>query len=231
MFKRLFGLWHDEDLLQQAYSDAAAMLALAQEQFKKAISPLLMGAPTDADTVYSMDRKINAHEIEIRRKVMEHLSIAPKQDTTAALVLTTIAIDIERIGDYGKNFFELWQLYGAAFCRCPIFDRISEIYSNVVTMFELTLKAFSDADAEIARKVMDAHIFNAKNCDEIVAALVRMPIGADELAPNQEVLAALSARYLKRASAHLKNIASSVVNPFDRIGFKPPENADFCNTA
>ena len=34
------------------------------------------------------------------------------------------------------------------------------------------------------------------------------------------VAAALYIRYLKRISAHLMNIASSVVNPFERIGFK-----------
>jgi hypothetical protein len=27
-------------------------------------------------------------------------------------------------------------------------------------------------------------------------------------------------RYLKRVSAHLKNVASSVVNPYHRIGFR-----------
>jgi hypothetical protein len=34
------------------------------------------------------------------------------------------------------------------------------------------------------------------------------------------VTTVLYLRYLKRVSAHLKNIASSVVNPFDRIGFR-----------
>ena len=38
---------------------------------------------------------------------------------------------------------------------------------------------------------------------------------------------ALYIRFLKRISAHLMNIASSVVNPFDRIGFreKDPSNS------
>jgi len=37
------------------------------------------------------------------------------------------------------------------------------------------------------------------------------------------VIYTLLSRYLKRVSSHLKNIASSVVNPFPRMGFRSPE--------
>ena len=33
---------------------------------------------------------------------------------------------------------------------------------------------------------------------------------------------ALYARYLKRVGAHLKNITTTIVNPFEDIGYKPP---------
>jgi len=43
---------------------------------------------------------------------------------------------------------------------------------------------------------------------------------------NEAVSTALYVRFLKRISAHLMNIASSIVNPFDRIGFRDddPDN-------
>ena len=41
------------------------------------------------------------------------------------------------------------------------------------------------------------------------------------LSPGEYATLALYTRYLKRTSAHLTNIASSIVNPFHRIGFKP----------
>ena len=45
---------------------------------------------------------------------------------------------------------------------------------------------------------------------------------ADDSIPTRDaVIMALTVRFLKRISAHLSNLASSVVNPFDRIGFKP----------
>ncbi len=47
-----------------------------------------------------------------------------------------------------------------------------------------------------------------------------------DLVCNEAVSTALYVRFLKRISAHLMNIASSIVNPFDRIGFRDddPDN-------
>ncbi|MCD6417575.1 hypothetical protein J7M00_02175 [bacterium] len=227
MFRKLFELWHREGLLQQALNDAQKMLDNASILFKKSVAPLFFDEPVNAQEIYDMDRELNRYEVEIRRKVMEHLSIFPKQDTTAALVLTTITVDIERIGDYSKNFLELWEIYGSSFSKAAVFERLKKIYNNILDMFQLTMDAMSNADAEQARKAMELHIVNSKDCEEIIAALIRNPGKTENLAPNQEVLAALTSRYLKRVSAHLKNVASSVVNPFDRIGFKPPDAEDF----
>jgi len=39
--------------------------------------------------------------------------------------------------------------------------------------------------------------------------------------PGDAVSLGMYFRWLKRINSHLRNITSSVVNPFDRIGFKP----------
>jgi hypothetical protein len=65
---------------------------------------------------------------------------------------------------------------------------------------------------------MSEHWWIARHTEEIIAAL----ISHDDpgLPCNEAVATALYVRFLKRVSAHLMNIASSVVNPFDRIGFR-----------
>jgi hypothetical protein len=65
---------------------------------------------------------------------------------------------------------------------------------------------------------MSEHWWIARRSDEILAAL----IGHDDsgMPCSEAVTTALYVRFLKRVSAHLMNIASSVVNPFDRIGFR-----------
>jgi len=63
---------------------------------------------------------------------------------------------------------------------------------------------------------MSEHWWIARKGDEIVNAMLTH----DELDGREAVATALYVRYLKRVSAHLMNIASSVTNPFDRIGFR-----------
>ena len=57
-----------------------------------------------------------------------------------------------------------------------------------------------------------------KTTDSIVRKLIEGKIDAGNC--QSATTLALYARYLKRISAHLNNILSSVVNPFERIGFK-----------
>jgi hypothetical protein len=40
------------------------------------------------------------------------------------------------------------------------------------------------------------------------------------------VTVAIYLRFLKRVSAHLKNVATSVVNPYYRIGFREKDEAE-----
>ncbi len=85
-------------------------------------------------------------------------------------------------------------------------------------MFTLLIEAMPAADVEKAREVMAEHWWIARRSDEILSALIGH--GDQDLACTEAVTTALYVRFLKRVSAHLMNIASSVVNPFDRIGFR-----------
>ena len=223
MFKELLSFWAKKDLLRQAFDDTARMLELAHNFFDKATAPLFSGEEADKDVIYATDRQINIYEIETRKKVLEHLSISRKEDTTAALVLITIAVDIERLGDYAKNFFELWEMYGGRLGSHPVIEKLRRVEQNIESMLDRTLESFKKADHDLAMGVMKLHIANTEVCEGVIMDMV----GEAEASPmtcDQKIIVALAARYLKRISAHLKNVASSVVNPFDRIGFKPSKS-------
>ena len=151
-------------------------------------------------------------------KVLEHLLLGNrKEDVTAALILTSAVIDIERIGDYAKNILELADI-------CPretvveeghaIFFR--DIESQLLEMFALTHDAHEQGDAQKAQTVMEMHWRLSERCDRMFEELV----SEEELSAEYAVIYTLLSRYLKRVSSHVKNIASSVVNPFPRIGFR-----------
>jgi Na+/phosphate symporter len=219
MFKELFDLFRKENLLQQAFNRSQEMLAEDQEMFLAAIESLREhdDARIDID-IYAKDQLINAYEREVRRKVLTHLTVTSSRNLQAALVLVSIVIDIERIGDLTKNIVELALLHPGKL-TCGAHERdIRKIETTVKTMFELLIEALPSADVDKAREVMSEHWWIARRTDEILATLV----GHDDpgLPCKEAVTTALYIRFLKRVSAHLMNIASSVVNPFDRIGFR-----------
>ena len=225
MLKDFLELFRKENLLKQAFARSQEMLEADREMFLAAIRSLRHhdDARIDID-IYAKDQLINAYEREVRRKVLTHLSVSSSRNILPGLMLVSIVIDIERIGDLTKNIVELALLHpGKLSCGHHEAD-VRNIETTVQTMFTLLIEAMPSADVEMAKEVMAEHWWIARRSDEILGAL----IGHEDpgLPCNEAVTTALYVRFLKRISAHLMNIASSVVNPFDRIGFRgdDPDN-------
>ncbi len=219
MFKELFDLFRKGTQLQQAFERSQEMLREDHEMFEAAIRSLRErdDAKMEID-IYAKDQLINAYEREVRRKVLTHLAVGSEQDLNASLVLVSVVIDIERIGDYTKNIVEL-ALHHPEKLQCGPFENdIKRIETTVSTMFRLLLEALPGDDEGKAREVMSEHWWIAERSNKIVHALIENKEAG--LPARDAVATVLYARYLKRISAHLMNIASSVVNPFDQIGFR-----------
>jgi phosphate uptake regulator len=216
MFKKLFSWWHEDILLKEALEDSAVALEKAGRMFSYAMNLLLEGVG-EKQSVYDMDREVNELQIGIRTKVLQHLTISPEQDVTASLVLITIIVDIERLGDFAKNIVELHQMSTGK----PVGGRYAQEVRNIRQKLEasipLTKAAFVDADAEKAKALMADYVWVGHKCDNVLELLV----GDESLAVREAVVYGLLFRYLKRIAAHLKNISSSVVNPFHRVGYRP----------
>ena len=222
MFKEFFELFRKESLLKQAYNRSLEMIREDREMFLAAMKSLREhdDARIDID-IYAKDQMINAYELEVRRHVLTHLTVAQGQNVHAGMTLVSIVVDIERIGDYTKNIVAL-ALQHPGRLKCGSFETdIRKMETTVQTMFNLMIEALPSGDVAKAREIMSEHWWIAKRSDEIMDYLVAK--GDAALTASEAVSTALYARYLKRISAHLMNIASSVVNPFDRIGFRPEE--------
>ena len=219
MLKEIFDLFRRESQLSQAFERSREMLREDREMFEAAIRSLREreDARLEID-IYAKDQLINAYEREVRRKVFTHLALAGEKDLNAGLVLVSVVIDIERIGDYTKNIVEL-ALHHPQRLECGPFDTDArKIETAVKTMFELLLESLPGNDEAKAREVMSDHWWIARKADDILVSLIEKEDTG--LTCRDAVATAMYLRYLKRISAHLMNIASSVVNPFDRIGFR-----------
>ena len=77
---------------------------------------------------------------------------------------------------------------------------------------------FRSQNKHLARQILISEKEIGKLSDHIVDEMI---LDNDKsLSKSDAVSLAMYARYLKRINAHLSNIASSMVNPFPRIGFR-----------
>ena len=84
-------------------SECYEMLDLCHTMVKASVKSLRHSETAEvAVDLYEMDKKLNAFERDVRRKVMTHLSLGHTADIGSGLTLVSIVIDMERIGDYTK---------------------------------------------------------------------------------------------------------------------------------
>ncbi len=210
MFKQIFGSDQTSTLLKSAFDDVSRMLDQSGRMLDHALAALLDNEPLTVD-LESMDDVVDNSERMVRRSVLEHLTVNPEQDLVASLILVSIVQDAERVGDFARGLAELVPL--AKHPREGAWaDELSELASRLRPNFELCARSFRKDDVEGAAKVLAAHAKLKPELQEYVSRLADSDLTAD-----MAIVYTSSARILRRISAHLANIASTVTQPYDRI--------------
>ncbi|HIE21715.1 MAG TPA: hypothetical protein EYP73_03835 [Acidimicrobiia bacterium] len=134
-------------------------------------------------------------------------------DMGLMLAYMAIAKDIERIGDYCKNIWNLAQM-GIDLGQWTDREELLRHRARVAELLEAARDAFVAQDAEKVHELIPAIRKDTKHYDKHVVEFVKSDEPGHIAAPR-----ALWYRYIKRISAHLSNVLSSVVMPVDRIDF------------
>ena len=221
LFKNVINLWKADDLLSQSWDESYKMMNLSHEIFQQALIYLRNGENIDKlKTLKMRDKEINEFQRDVRRKVLTHYAV--EQDTSNmadGLILINMVVDIERIGDYCKNILDLAINHDQSIKSSEISEDLAMIEEEAKSRFEKTIQAIQAQDVEIAQSLMEGYKEQMTGkADEIVNGILK-----DELHFGSEARTAsiaLYTRYLKRIGAHLKNITTTLVNPFDAIGYK-----------
>jgi phosphate uptake regulator len=218
-FRKIYEIWRRDNSLRQALDDHRSMLERTGRMFRESVKSL-----RESDTgeigidVYEEDRMVNHFQREVRRKVLRYLAITGGVNVVPGLILTSIVIDSERIGDYTKNIMELAVVHPRRLTGGRYEGDLTRIEGALANMFERIVPILGGMDTEGARTLIRDTLWIRKRCDEILLELIQ---GKEALLSSSDAVAvALYVRYLKRVSAHLLNILSSVVNPFERIGYR-----------
>jgi len=222
-YRELLELWREDNSLTQAVHDSHNMLESTLEMFKQSIDSLRKSDDGEVDrSVYDKDQIVNKYEQEVRGKVLKHLAVTGGVNLIPGLILTSIVIDIERIGDYTKNIVDLAVSHPKKLICGDLEEDVRKIETGVMEIFESIIPCIKSSEKEAARELVNSHWWVFNRCDEIVNELVK---GKNfSLSLESAVSTALYVRYLKRIGGHLVNIASSIVNPFEKIGFRTREN-------
>ena len=218
MFKELLNLIKSDSLYEQALNRCHEMLDIDSQIFNESIKSLRNWDSSEIPIyIFEMDKKINAFEREVRRKIMTHLSISGTKDLPSGLILISVVIDIERIGDYTINIYELAMNHPKKLQGFDFEEKLSLIETNTKKLLTSTIEAFKNQDVQLGSQLMiDYKEGISKQCDEITNTIIA---GGSNIDADSATAVALYARYLKRISAHSRNLISSIVNPFERIGY------------
>lgn len=220
MWKKLISIWKADDLLKEAWEGSYEMLRIDQEMFLEAVRILRQSDSAEGNQeVLKKDRLVDQYEQEVRRKVLTHCTVQGPSEMPQSMVLVTIVINIERIGDYTKNIVNLAKNHPQRLRGGKFEEDLCKVEAAVKENFVRTRTSFEESDQTQGEKVLEESKWISRTCDEALLGLLEEE--DPEIRPGQAVALALYFRWLKRINSHLGDIATSVVNPFDRIGFKP----------
>jgi phosphate uptake regulator len=204
----------DEGGISQIESQVQRMIADARHTFDLAMNAVTGGAvETVADEVRRTDRQINVTEIEIRRELLVHISVHGTADAAEMLVFMNMIKDLERIGDYNKNIFDL-ALEGVSFSGAEDLEQILGFRDELSSRIALMGEILDTRDEDRARAYIERGDQLRREFDGLVNELVHATAPALVAVPR-----ALLYRFLKRVAAHCANVVTAVVMPVDRLDY------------
>lgn len=216
MLKDLLDVWRDKSLMNKMYDEFSQMLRDGEWMFRE-VGDLLLRGEEGGDlqkSLFKKDITINKTERRIRTQIIEHLAIRPKTDISACLILMSVGKDAERIGDYCKNLYDVWRLYGGPLKKSGFTETLGEMQQSLLETFGKVAKAFNEVDEKLGLEVVENELKFGKRFNETVALLAK-----SDLPTKDAVCLTLACRHMKRISAHLGNIASAVVMPVHKIDY------------
>ena len=165
------------------------------------------------EDLFATDKRINRAERQIRRGIVVHASVHGATEFPACLVLMSVVKDAERLGDYGKNLFDLAELAPEA-PQGEHRDGLIQLKDRISHAMAACREIFDSHEIDAAKRLIVEAREIEDQCDEHVRALIQGN-DAGAMAPAY----VLAYRYFKRVVSHIRNITSSVVQPVHKLDF------------
>jgi phosphate uptake regulator len=216
MIREIIDAWKGKAEMEDIIDEFLDMVSKAQGMYDLVIHAVVEKGSVDhiKDDINRMDKELNHLERSIRRKIVHHLSMRAHADVAASLVMMSVVKDMERIGDYIKNALQAFTTVDMQLEHGRYMTPFLDMMKTIEDMFGQLRKAFRRSDPKLAKDIISkSTVLNGK-CDLLLTQLIK-----DELPTDKAVIYTLLSRYTKRISSHLRNVATSIVMPVDRIDY------------
>ncbi len=216
MFKNIWDALRKNPLIDESYEIMDRLQHQTQEMFMLSMKALI-DQDVDPDEIIRMDKNVNRNVQSVRRKVFEYFSLSSSPNIHGGLILISLVIDYERIGDYAKDLALMRDEYGF---RGPftheIGDHLNSMKDRILVMFMEAHDSLSEMEQSYPTKVTLQERELKDEYDSMKDQLMESNLKREEV-----VCALISARIMRRIAGHLDNIATSGARPFPKLGFKP----------
>lgn len=212
----MFSIFKEADSLKGVESQLDTMLSDCSRMYSLATSAIFGEAAPDTvnEELWSRDKEVNRAERAIRRELLIHGTVRHAEiEQGLLLAYMSVAKDIERIGDYCKNIWDLAN-HGVNLSGHDDSEMLRGHTDEVARLLDQGARAFVAQDEKTVHALIPQIEMVAAGHDQLVFNYIKSEGPGSLAAPR-----ALYFRFLKRISGHLANVLSSVVMPLDRIDF------------
>ena len=192
------------------------MLTNSMHTYDLAMNCLLGDTNLDTvrDDLYSTDKSINELHREVRREMIVHSAVNSRNlDIPLLLSYMTMSKDIERIGDYCKNLFEIAET-GNTFAKGDDLDAYIELRNDIGKLIVYLQSCLALDDVS---KVQDLITLGSSISSDIDVKITGLLEDKEKI--QYPVATTLFFRYLKRIVSHIVNAATALIMPTDQIDY------------
>ena len=199
------------------------MLLDDRHTFDLAINTVVGGteAASVGTEVRKTDRKVNRAERDVRKRLVVHASLRGERvDLPRVLVAMSVVKDAERIGDQSKNVWDLGSS-GIDLSEADDIDYLVGLRDQTSNLIAECARIYKERDEKAAHALIPKMDVYLDDFDACVLRQIESTAG-----PRDAVPRALLCRYLKRITAHLMNVLTSLVMPLHRLDYYDEDKAD-----
>ena len=192
------------------------MLDNARQAFQLAADAYMrhIDAAQVRDELFALDKDVNKAERQIRKELVIHTSVHGVADFDQCLIMMSIVKDAERLGDIAKNVYDL--SVDAPEAPAGLYKGKLEMIKNAILGLADNCKhVFDTQDEKMATELICQAAAIEDTCDKNILWF----LAQKENPERSDVAYAIAFRYFKRYASHVRNIASSIVQPIHKLDF------------